>query len=233
MRDDTKNGCVADYHCRFSHKITSLRNEHQNSILMTCHYPHLGSDESSVWNFCACLLEYTLLNTSKFMSSQRTIFCHCCFVFFLFAFERFCDSCHVSTKIFYLLAMFSFMTSAMQYFVQHRLCTISAWSQAVPLVNINEIHIQTPKGELQLLSCLPKIPLNLTKQWRGGAPHKLIKWTQNHKFADAPVLRRLASIFQGLTPVCLMLHDFGCKASTEKPQSETTYLPDFEKIPNL
>ena len=94
-----------------------------------------------------------------------------------------------------------------------------------------------------------------------------MKWTQNHKFADAPVLRRLASIFptsfpeffptrptererervgrvgenpgnevaifQGLTPACLMLHDFSCKASTEKPQSETIYLLDFEKIPNL
>ena len=60
-----------------------------------------------------------------------------------------------------------------------------------------------------------------------------MKWTQNHKFADAPVLRRPASIFQGLTPACLMLHDFGRKASTEKPQSETIYLLDFEKIPNL
>ena len=31
-----------------------LRNEHRNSILMTRHYPDLGSDTSSVWNFCAC-----------------------------------------------------------------------------------------------------------------------------------------------------------------------------------
>lgn len=53
------------------------------------------------------------------------------------------------------------------------------------------------------------------------------------QFADAPVLRRLASIFQGLTPACLMLHDFGCKASTEKPQGETIYLLDYEKIANL
>ena len=116
---------------------------------MTCHYPALGSDESSVWNFCARLLEYRLLNASKFMSSQRIIFCHCCFVLFFpffVCFVRFCDSCHISTKIFYLLAMFSFMTSAMHYFVYHRLCMISAWSQTVPLVNINEIHIQTPKG---------------------------------------------------------------------------------------
>ena len=30
-----------------------LRNEHRNSILMTHHYPDLGSDASSVWNFCA------------------------------------------------------------------------------------------------------------------------------------------------------------------------------------
>ena len=129
---------------------------------MTCHYTDLGSDEASVWNFCACLLEYRLLNASKFMSSQRTIIlCHCCFVFlfvylfFFVCFVRFCDSCCISTKIFYLLAMFSFMTSAMQCFVQHRLCMISAWSQTVPLVNINEIHIQTSKGELQLLSYLP------------------------------------------------------------------------------
>ena len=64
-----------------------LRNEHQTSILMTRHYPDLASDESSVWNFCARLLKYRLLNASKFMSSQRTIFCHCCIVFFcLFVF---------------------------------------------------------------------------------------------------------------------------------------------------
>ena len=144
---------MQSHHCRFSHKITSLRKEHQNSILMTCHYPALGSDESSVWNFCARLLEHRLLNASKFMSSQRTIFCHRCLVFVCFV--RFCDSRRISTKIFYLLAMFCFMTYAMQYFVQHRLCLISAWSQTVQLVNINEIHIQTPKGELQLLSYLP------------------------------------------------------------------------------
>ena len=30
-----------------------LRKERRNSILMTRHYPHLGSDVSSVWNFCA------------------------------------------------------------------------------------------------------------------------------------------------------------------------------------
>ena len=30
-----------------------LRNECRNSILMTRHYPDLGSDASSVWNFCA------------------------------------------------------------------------------------------------------------------------------------------------------------------------------------
>ena len=29
-----------------------LSNELKNSILMTCHYPDLGSDVSSVWNFC-------------------------------------------------------------------------------------------------------------------------------------------------------------------------------------
>ena len=74
---------------------------------------------------------------------------------FFVCFVRFCDSCRISTKMFYLLAMFSFMTYAMQYFVQHRHCMISAWSQTVPLVNVNEIHIQTPKGELQLLSYLP------------------------------------------------------------------------------
>ena len=74
---------------------------------------------------------------------------------FFVCFVRFCDSCRISTKIFYLLAMFSFMTYAMQYFVQHRHCMISAWSQTVPLVNVDEIHIQTPKGELQLLSYLP------------------------------------------------------------------------------
>ena len=141
---------------------------------MTRHYPDLGSDKSSVWNFCACLVEHRLLNASKFMSSKRTIFCHCCFAFFLFicffvCFVRFCDSCRISTKIFYLLAMFSFMTSAIQYFVQHRHCIISAWSQTVPLVHINEIHIQTPKGELQLLSYLPSLPLNLPKQWSSGA----------------------------------------------------------------
>ena len=122
---------------------------------MTCHYPDLGSDESSVWNFCARLLEHRLLNASKFMSSQRTIFCQFVVLLFFVCFVRFCDSCHISTKIFYLLAMFSFMTYAMQYFVQHRHCMISAWSQTVPLVNVNEIHIQTPKGELQLLSYLP------------------------------------------------------------------------------
>ena len=155
---------------------------------MTCHYPDLGSDESSVWNFCARLLEHRLLNASKFMSSQRTIFCHCCLAFFcllcevhaVFLLKYFiywlclvswpmqcnilCNtgiawslwgSCCISTKIFYLLAMFSFTTYAMQYFVQHRHCMISAWSQTVPLVNVNEIHIQTPKGELQLLSYLP------------------------------------------------------------------------------
>ena len=60
-----------------------------------------------------------------------------------------------------------------------------------------------------------------------------MKWTQNCKFSDAPVLRRLASIFQGLTPACLMLYDFGYKATTEKPQGETTYLLDYEKIANL
>ena len=26
----------------------------ENPVLMTCHYPDLGSDASSVWNFCAC-----------------------------------------------------------------------------------------------------------------------------------------------------------------------------------
>ena len=31
----------------------SLRNKRRNSILMTHHYPDLGSDVSSVWNFCA------------------------------------------------------------------------------------------------------------------------------------------------------------------------------------
>ena len=30
-----------------------LRKEHRNSILMTHHYPDLGTDASSVWNFCA------------------------------------------------------------------------------------------------------------------------------------------------------------------------------------
>ena len=34
-----------------------LRNEHRNSILMTSHFPDLGSDTSSVWNFCACFSE--------------------------------------------------------------------------------------------------------------------------------------------------------------------------------
>ena len=45
----------------------------------------------------------------------------------------------------------------------------------------------------------------------------------------ADALRRLAPIFQGVTPSCLMLHNFGfneCtkKKCTKKPQSGTTYL---------
>ena len=31
-------------------------------------------------------------------------------------------------------------------------------------------------------------------------------------------------IFQNRTPSCLMFHNFGCSACTEKPQNETTYL---------
>ena len=31
-----------------------LRNERRNSLLMTCHYPDLGSDASSVWTFYHC-----------------------------------------------------------------------------------------------------------------------------------------------------------------------------------
>ena len=38
-------------------------------------------------------------------------------------------------------------------------------------------------------------------------------------------LRRLAPILQGLTPLCVMLHNVGCSACTEKPQSETSPLP--------
>ena len=120
---------------------------------MTCHYPDLGSDKSSVWNFCACLVEYRLLNASKFMSSQRIIFCHCCFVFSFFCFVLFALWGSVIHAIFplkyfiYWLCLVSWpLLSAMHYFVYHRLCMISAWSQTVPLVNINEIHIQTPKG---------------------------------------------------------------------------------------
>ena len=44
----------------------------------------------------------------------------------------------------------------------------------------------------------------------------------------ADALRRLAPIFQGLTPSCLMLHNVGCNAcrkkSTKMAQSGTTYL---------
>ena len=36
-------------------------------------------------------------------------------------------------------------------------------------------------------------------------------------------LRRLAAVFQSLTPQgsCLMLHNFGCNLCTKKPQSKT------------
>ena len=37
-------------------------------------------------------------------------------------------------------------------------------------------------------------------------------------------LRKLPPIFQGLTPSCLMFHNFDCSACTKNPQSETTYL---------
>ena len=43
------------------------------------------------------------------------LFCFFLFLFCFVCFVRFCDSCHISTKIFYLLAMFSFMTSALCY----------------------------------------------------------------------------------------------------------------------
>ena len=33
--------------------VVSLSNDCRNSLLMTCYYPDLGSDASSVWNFCA------------------------------------------------------------------------------------------------------------------------------------------------------------------------------------
>ena len=39
---------TTDFHAKWR-----LRNERWNSILMTCHYPDLGSDTSSVWNLCA------------------------------------------------------------------------------------------------------------------------------------------------------------------------------------
>ena len=35
------------------HAKWRLRNKRRNSILMTCHYPDLGSDALSVWNFLA------------------------------------------------------------------------------------------------------------------------------------------------------------------------------------
>ena len=38
-----------------------LRNEWRSSILMTCHNPDLGSDTSSVWNFCAWLFSQAKL----------------------------------------------------------------------------------------------------------------------------------------------------------------------------
>ena len=34
-------------------------------------------------------------------------------------------------------------------------------------------------------------------------------------------LRRLAAVFQSLTPSCLILDNFGCSLCTKKPQSET------------
>ena len=33
--------------------VVSLSNDCRYSLLMTCYYPGLGSDASSVWNFCA------------------------------------------------------------------------------------------------------------------------------------------------------------------------------------
>ena len=47
-----------------------LRNERRNSILMTRHYPDLGSDASSVWNFFARISDFIWWGNQPILFSQ-------------------------------------------------------------------------------------------------------------------------------------------------------------------
>jgi len=61
------------------------------------------------------------------------------------------------------------------------------------------------------------------KEWEEGDKAQL--WTLETFFSSCNTdLRRLAPIFWGLTPSCLMLHNLACSACKEKPQIETTYI---------
>ena len=52
-----------------------LRNKRKSSILMTCHYPDLGSDISPVWNFCnSCSSDVILWGNKRWRCEMLACF---------------------------------------------------------------------------------------------------------------------------------------------------------------
>ena len=54
--------------------VVSLSNDCRNSLLMTCYYPDLGSDASSVWNFCARFSDVILQGNHSGSSTKCQLF---------------------------------------------------------------------------------------------------------------------------------------------------------------
>ena len=86
-------------------------------------------------------------------------------------------------------------------------------------------HKKIKEKENQKKSPGLSLPADLLVIWNLSDSSTFLRQTVNF---FPKQLRRLAPIFQGLIPSCLMPCNFGCSACTEKPQNETTYLSSFD-----